>query len=359
MPHIFITDSDFSTIDKNFRYILWFQPSFWAIILWKNKIDIFLDLRYIERVKSIDKEKLIRRVWVKNKKNDFKINYIEFWNWSFGLFSQLKEVLKKEKKIILENNIAVKYVNKLKWDYKMIFKENYFLEKRLFKEEREQTKIKTAIKIIDIVYIYLKYLIASWEIVWMREIEVRNKIAMKILELWWRKESFESIIAFWANSAIPHHSSGETKIGNGVLLIDIGAEFWWYCSDFTRVFWIWKKNKQYYKYKEVYDIVKNAHQRVLDNFEIWMKAKDIDKIARDFIIESWYENNFTHSLWHWIWLQVHEKPSIDKFSDEEIKENMVFTIEPWIYIKEEFWVRLEDVVFVKDGRLKKYTTINF
>lgn len=367
MPHVFFTDSDFSTKDKNFRYILWFQPSFWAIILWKEKIDIFLDARYIWKINRVDKAKLRQRVCCPKPPGEkcVEINFIEFKNWSIGLFKLMREELKWSKKVTLENNIAIKYAERLKWDYlgapwgyKMEYLENYFTNKREIKEDIEKDKIKKAIEIVDKAFRQIENMVNSWEIFWMTEMEVRNIIAVNMLEHGWRKESFVSIVAFWENSAIPHHSAWHTKIWNWVLLIDMWTIYEWYCSDFSRTFWVWKKNKQYDRFIEIYEIVKKAHNKVVEWFQIWMLARDLDKLARDVIDDSWHGEEFTHSIGHWVWLQIHEMPKLSKDSEELIVENMVFTVEPWIYIKWEFWVRLEDIVFVENGRLKKYSTID-
>jgi Xaa-Pro aminopeptidase len=132
----------------------------------------------------------------------------------------------------------------------------------------------------------------------------------------------------------------------------------WYCSDFTRTFWVWEKSwDSYEKFIKIYEIVKNAHnnafKKSVENMIWWQ----IDYLTRKEIEDKWYEKYYTHGTWHWVGLDIHESPSINEKSEEKIKNWMVFTIEPWIYLEGKFWVRLEDIVFMEESKLKKYTKV--
>ena len=301
MTHIFITDTDFSNTDKTFEYLLWFQPSLWAIILDDNYIQENLP------------------------------------------------------KITLNTH------------------ENYFWKNRILKNENEKKDIKKAIEIINNVYLHIKKLADSHKLNWKTEKEVRSIIVSKILELWWTSESFDSIVAFWENSSIPHHEASDTIISTWPLLIDMWALYNGYCSDFTRTFWIWEKTEnishsnyisegqevaKYDEFKKIYEIVRLSHLESIKNFKPWMTWKDLDKISRDYIEKSWYWDYYTHSLWHGVWLDIHEEPKISKSWNEELENWMVFTIEPWIYLPWKFWVRLEDIVFLSNNNLEKHTKID-
>jgi Xaa-Pro aminopeptidase len=81
-----------------------------------------------------------------------------------------------------------------------------------------------------------------------------------------------------------------------------------------------------------------------------MKASQIDKLTRDVIEKSGYGKYFVHSTGHGVGLDIHEYPNINSRSDVTIENNMVFTIEPGIYLNEQFGVRIEDTVVMKNGR---------
>lgn len=356
--NIFITDSDYSCDDKNFKYIIWFQPSVWAMVLNKDKLDIILDSRYSWNFWIIERRSECIRNIIWN--NDLKINCIKK-SWS-----TVDEIIKstyESKKLIVEWKIAYEYVKELKdksWKQIELLKWGYFNKQRLKKDEQEKYKIEKAITIIDYIYIEIEKIVNSGEIIWKSEIEVKKIIKNKIIELSWEWESFSPIVAFWKNSAIPHHNPSNKMIEKWPLLIDMWALYSWYCSDFTRTIWVWEKSwEEYEEFKKVYDIVKNAHEKAFKETKKWMTGIEVDKIARDFIEENGYWEYFTHSLWHWVWIEIHEAPWITnkKAWENKIDNHQVFTIEPWIYIPWKFWIRLEDIVYMRNWKLKKYTKV--
>jgi len=85
-----------------------------------------------------------------------------------------------------------------------------------------------------------------------------------------------------------------------------------------------------------------------------IKAKDVDKIARDYIKSVGFPD-IPHSLGHGIGLEVHEHPNLSPKSKDILKEGMVFSIEPGIYIQGEGGVRIEDLFVLEKGVLRKLT----
>ncbi len=81
-----------------------------------------------------------------------------------------------------------------------------------------------------------------------------------------------------------------------------------------------------------------------------MKAKQIDSLARDVIEKSGYGKYFVHSTGHGVGLDIHELPRISRLSEECVEDGMVFSVEPGIYLPQEFGVRIEDLVVMKNGR---------
>jgi Xaa-Pro aminopeptidase len=61
---------------------------------------------------------------------------------------------------------------------------------------------------------------------------------------------------------------------------------------------------------------------------------------------------FIHSTGHGVGLDIHELPVISSKSRDIIEDGMVFTIEPGIYLPNEFGVRIEDMVAVTEGKVK-------
>ncbi len=170
--------------------------------------------------------------------------------------------------------------------------------------------------------------------------------------------SFDPIVAINENAAKPHALPDETVLKKGdLLLVDAGIKYKRYCSDrtctskvahdmdFERAQWFSKKEQQ-----DVYDIVLKAQQKAIEKARVGMKACEIDKIARDVIEKAGYGKYFIHSTGHGVGLDIHELPNISSRSETIIEENMVFTVEPGIYLADKFGVRIEDTVVMKDGR---------
>ena len=66
---------------------------------------------------------------------------------------------------------------------------------------------------------------------------------------------------------------------------------------------------------------------------------------------------FIHSLGHGTGLEIHELPNLSPGSKEVLKDNMVFSIEPGVYIKGLGGIRIEDLVYLKKGKVRKFITI--
>lgn len=170
--------------------------------------------------------------------------------------------------------------------------------------------------------------------------------------------SFSPIVAINSNAAKPHANPTETQLNNNdLLLIDAGLKFERYCSDRTRTINIGSNINcsllQHFDNQEkqkVYDIVLKAHESAIKEAKSGMKASEIDKIARDIINDHGFGDYFVHSTGHGVGLDIHELPVISAKSETIIEDGMVFTIEPGIYLPNEFGVRIEDIIVMKNGK---------
>ncbi|WP_104697432.1 MULTISPECIES: M24 family metallopeptidase [unclassified Helicobacter] len=170
--------------------------------------------------------------------------------------------------------------------------------------------------------------------------------------------SFEPIIGINANAAKPHALASTSLLNKeDLILFDAGIKFKHYCSDRTRTA-IFDENFHFEKQQsfkdikkqKVYDIVLKAQEETIKSIKSGMKGKEIDAIARNIIEEHGFGNFFNHSTGHGIGLDIHELPFISPRSEEIIEDGMVFSIEPGIYLPNEFGVRIEDLVVIKNGR---------
>ncbi len=75
-------------------------------------------------------------------------------------------------------------------------------------------------------------------------------------------------------------------------------------------------------------------------------------LAHNVIAEAGYGENFGHGLGHGVGLLVHESPRLAKKSKDELKDGMVATIEPGIYLSDWGGVRIEDMVVIENGKAR-------
>jgi len=171
--------------------------------------------------------------------------------------------------------------------------------------------------------------------------------------------SFDPIIAINENAAKPHALPTSKKLKkDDLILVDAGVKYKRYCSDRTCVTSAnfeklsFKREQKFRnkKHQKIYDLVYKAQLNAIENARVGMKACSIDALTRDVIEKAGYGKYFIHSTGHGVGLDIHEFPNINSKSDVIIEDNMVFTIEPGIYLPKEFGVRIEDTVVMKNGK---------
>jgi len=171
--------------------------------------------------------------------------------------------------------------------------------------------------------------------------------------------SFEPIIAINENAAKPHALPTNKKLKlNDLILVDAGVKYKRYCSDRTCTSVVdfekfsFKREQKFKneKHQKIYDIVLKAQLNAIEKVRIGMKASQVDKLTRDVIDKAGFGKYFVHSTGHGVGLDIHEYPVINSKSDVIIEDNMVFTIEPGIYLANEFGVRIEDTIVMQNGK---------
>ncbi|MFI0435732.1 MAG: M24 family metallopeptidase [Parachlamydiaceae bacterium] len=185
------------------------------------------------------------------------------------------------------------------------------------------------------------------------------------LEFFWKKRggsrlAFDSIIAFGANGAMPHHRAGSSKLMlNTSVLIDIGVVLDHYHSDMTRVIFF---GEPLPIIKTIYSIVEEAKERALALCRPGTLIGDVDRIAREWIASNGYGELFLHSLGHGIGLDIHEAPLVrdtGAYRNIPLAPGMVITIEPGIYLPQIGGVRLEDTILITDNGYENLTLAGF
>lgn len=227
-------------------------------------------------------------------------------------------------------------------DYIRKFKINNFVEteyiiekQRMIKDEEELSNIIKACNITDECFKYILSYIKPG----MTEKQISKEIEDYYTE---RTEgiSFETIVASGENTSKPHAIPTDRKIEEiDIITIDMGCKVNGYCSDMTRTFFIGNPTEEM---KKVYDLVLKNQKFSLEQYKEGANTRQITKmIENDFKLNGY---DLIHSLGHGVGLEIHELPYMSCKNETILRENMVVTDEPGIYIPGKFGVRIEDTV---------------
>jgi len=324
----------------NIKYLTNINPDVEGILLITRKENIYLTytmfIEDVNRTLTIDDEIIV--VDTRDVSNEEAENFFVFCeNIGFE-----------------ENYVTYEQYKRLKQKYKinnMVETDGIIEKQRMIKDEQEIQYIKKACEITDKCFEYL--------LTYIKEGMTEKEIALEI-EMFFKKNgaegvAFDTIVASGPNSSIPHWKPSDRKIEMAdPILIDMGCKYNGYCSDMTRTISIrWISEE----IKPVYDLVLKKQQNVLEEMRSNYNIKNISRRVED----SFKFNNYNliHGLGHGVGLENHEFPYITMNNQTQIlKENMVITIEPGIYIPGKFGIRIEDTVLINKNYCTPLTKSN-
>lgn len=313
----------------NIRYLTNIEAE--GILLITRKENIFLtDGRYIEEVQNVltIDDGIIVHEFKEYSKDEYE-NFFMFcenvgFEEDYVTYAGYKEFMHKYK------------INNLQETEKVIEKQ------RMIKDEEEIEKIRKACNITDNCFNYLTQYIKVGK--------TEKEIALEI-ERYFKLNgadgiAFEPIVASGKNSSKPHAVPTDRKIDLGdVITLDFGCKYKGYCSDMTRTIFVGYVPEEV---KKVYDLVLKNQLQTTKELKEGSNIKVISKmVENDFKLNGY---DFIHALGHGVGLEVHESPVISSRNDNTLKEKMVITNEPGIYIPGKFGVRIEDTILIgKEG----------
>lgn len=331
-------DGALITSDINRRYFTGMKSSAGMLLIFKECAYLIIDFRYIEKARNtvknctvMEQENLTEQINSLMKKHNAKSLAVESMDMTLSRMSFLEkkfpdiEFIKSDE---LSNNI-----------YDM----------RTIKSTEEIEKIHKAQKIAEKAFDEILGFIRPG----VTEREIALKLDNCMLENGAEGLSFETIALAGANTSMPHGVPGNYKVKNGdFVLMDFGAVYDGYHSDMTRTVCVGQPSE---KMGKIYDIVLKAQLEALKKVKSGITGSELDGYARDIIDESGYGDFFGHSLGHGVGMEIHEFPTASSKSETILKENMVVTVEPGIYLPGEFGVRIEDFVVVTENSHQNLT----
>ena len=315
----------------NIKYLTGIQAEGTFIITPKENIYI-TDGRYIEYVHSI--LTLYDEIIVYDVKDVSQDDYEHFFMFCENVGFE-------------ENYISYAKYKEYMFKYKInnFVETEYIIEKqRMIKDEEELESLKKACSITDECFKYILNYIKPG----MTEKQIAREIEEYYAE---RTEglAFDTIVASGENSSKPHAVPTDRRIrSNDIITIDMGCKVNGYCSDMTRTIFVGEPTE---KMKKIYELVLSNQEFVLTQYKEGASTRQVTKLVEnDFGL---YGQYLIHSLGHGVGLEIHESPYISSKNDMILRENMVVTDEPGIYIPKEFGIRIEDTVQItKYGSVK-------
>lgn len=158
------------------------------------------------------------------------------------------------------------------------------------------------------------------------------------------RPAFQTILASGVRGSLPHGTATEKEIAVGELVtMDFGAVYRGYHSDITRTICVGRADAVQ---RQRYDAVLAAQQKALTAIRPGVTGRAVDDVARDVLRAYDLAQYFGHGLGHSLGLEIHEEPRLSKFGTEVLRENVLVTDEPGVYIPDWGGVRIEDTVLV-------------
>jgi Xaa-Pro aminopeptidase len=317
---------------ENRRYLSGFTGSAGYLLITPDRAILFTDSRYTEQAAS--------------QATDFQVVQVRGgWDW---LPEALKETGVKRLGFESENMIVAAYqrlLDTLKKDQalghaSLIATTGIVEELRVTKDQEELALLQKAIDASDAAMEAICPTIQEG----LTEREVAWRMETALREFGADSASFSTIVASGPNGAMAHHRPTDRVIRAGEpIVIDMGARVGGYCSDISRTVVVDEPDEMF---RKIYDIVLGAQLTAINVVRPGLTGEECDNLARTVIAEAGYGDNFGHSLGHGVGLAVDESPRIGPQSSDLLQPDMVFTVEPGIYVPGWGGVRIEDIVIL-------------
>jgi Xaa-Pro aminopeptidase len=187
----------------------------------------------------------------------------------------------------------------------------------------------------------------------MTELEIAQEIGTSLTALGSDDKHFNFIVASGPNSSLPHGFATRRVVQNGdFITMDFGAVCKGYLADMTRTVALGHVTEEQ---RKIYTIVQEARKRAFDMIRPGVKCNLVDAAARDYIYSQGYRGCFSHGLGHSVGVEVHENPRFNETCEDLLVPGLVMTVEPGIYLKQRFGVRIEDMIVIREDGYEDLT----
>jgi Xaa-Pro dipeptidase len=216
-------------------------------------------------------------------------------------------------------------------------------ELRMRKDAAEVAQLQAAGTAIDRVHARMGEFLKAGR----TEAQVGADIAAAIVEEGHTAAAFV-IVGSGPNGASPHHDVSDRVIESGdVVVVDIGGPLpSGYYSDCTRTYAVGAEPPA--RVQEAYAALQDAQERAVATVRPGVTAEQVDAVARARLTDAGLGERFLHRTGHGIGLDVHEDPYIVGGNSLVLEPGMAFSVEPGVYLENDWGARIEDIVVVTD-----------
>jgi len=317
--------------DSNIRYLTQFPASESWLLVTRSKAFYITDSRYLlearQGLKGITVKQYNRMPCVTLGEicKQYRVKRLGFdeRHTSFALWKKLKEFCPRNRKLVPATGLVESI--------------------RELKDEGEIAQVKNCLKLHFKAIDFMKKVV--------RPGLTERQVALK-LEHFVKSNgaefSFTPIIASGPNSCYPHARATDRVIRNNEnVLLDFGIDINGYKSDLTRNFFLGRIAP---RVGQVLDALTLAQREAISFIKPGVNCSQVDAQARKVLRKFGLAKYFGHSLGHGVGLDIHEAPRLSSQSTSLLEEGMIVTVEPGVYIPDQFGIRVEDMVLVtKEG----------
>jgi Xaa-Pro aminopeptidase len=317
--------------DSNIRYLTRFPASESWLLVTKTKAFYITDSRYV-----LEASQALKGISVKQYRHmpcatlgdlckQYKIKRLGFdeRHTSFALWKKLKEFCPRNRKLVPATGLVESI--------------------REIKDEDEITQIRNCLKLHFKALDFIKKVVRSG----LNERQIAFKLEC-FVKSYGAEFSFPPIIASGPNSCHPHARVTDRVIrNNDNVLLDFGIDLNGYKSDLTRNFFLGRIAP---RVKQVFNALTLAQREAISLMKPGLPCSQVDAQARKVLRKFGLAKYFGHSLGHGVGLDIHEMPRLSSQSASILEAGMIVTVEPGVYIPDQFGIRVEDMVLItKEG----------
>ncbi len=273
-------------------------------------------------------------------------------------FRKIIEDLKGNNFIIDNQSCSVFFEKIIKSKFRVMVKNDPIYQLKSIKNSSEIKHMINAHKKDGLALTKFIYWIKNVNNKNITEVDAQNKLEkFRKLNNDYLYPSFKTIAGSGSNGAIIHYRATEsnTKVINkkDIFLCDSGGQYRYGTTDVTRTL-CFSKPKQYIK--DIFTKVLKGHIAVaLSDLDKDNNGKKIDLRARRYLKKD--RLDYTHGTGHGVgfFLNVHEGPqSISKYNTVKIEKGMILSNEPGFYKKNDFGIRIENLLYVNQKKNSLY-----